>query len=256
MRTSIIFITLLALHFGSSAQLSCRKTSSDKENTTTCHHKTGAKSTVESWDKQGREGKITGYDKQGKELFCYSLRSFAGHASVYLSYHANGQVQKAEYSSAPDGGIQFYQEWYTFDENGVQTSFRKMDYPQELTSPFKEPAREDTVQKPRKQPEPEAFVPYETVFKIINTTRKRVILDITGNTNKWTELKSSEISCPADRETSIDTIVLSNHYLEAHEGYSVSLSGKNKKKARYRIISAQPGLSDGRKEYIWIIVRK
>ena len=146
MRSILFFLCLNAVSFGIYAQLNCKKSSSELENTSTCFHKNGAKSTVESWDKQGREGKITGFDKEGKELFSYYLRSFAGHASAHLSYYANGQVSKVEYSSAPDGGIQFYQESHSFDENGTQSGFWKMDYPNDLRSPvIREHVLMDTV---------------------------------------------------------------------------------------------------------------
>lgn len=72
---------------------------------------------------------MVGYNNRGKEIIHYDLRRFAGHASVYLEYYGNGQISKAEYSSAPDGGIQFWHKIHYFDEQGNPTSFMDLSQP-------------------------------------------------------------------------------------------------------------------------------
>ena len=81
------------------------------------------------WEDNGREGTMTCYNAAGKQILFHYLRHFAGHASVYLDYYTNGQVKKAEYSSAPDGGIQFWHIIYYFDEAGKETSRTDMSEP-------------------------------------------------------------------------------------------------------------------------------
>lgn len=112
------------------AQSGC-KLSTAKEGSTvkTCFHKNGKPSSVETWDAIHRQGSITCYNAAGKQIFYESLRRFGGHASVYLDYYANGQIKKAEYSSAPDGGIQFWHTIYKFDEAGNQTDKIDMSQP-------------------------------------------------------------------------------------------------------------------------------
>jgi antitoxin component YwqK of YwqJK toxin-antitoxin module len=94
-----------------------------------CYHNNKKISTEARWDKDLRFGKFKCYDAKGKLLFEYGLRKIAGHASVWAEYYKNGQVRKATLTSAPDGGIQYYHEEYTFDENGNQTSYVDLSMP-------------------------------------------------------------------------------------------------------------------------------
>jgi antitoxin component YwqK of YwqJK toxin-antitoxin module len=93
------------------------------------YHSNKSISTEARWDKDLRFGKFKCYDSKGKLLFEYGLRKIAGHASVWAEYYKNGQVRKATLTSAPDGGIQYYHEEYTFDEEGRQTSFIDLSMP-------------------------------------------------------------------------------------------------------------------------------
>jgi antitoxin component YwqK of YwqJK toxin-antitoxin module len=93
------------------------------------YHSNKSISTEARWDKDLRFGKFKCYDSKGKLLFEYGLRKIAGHASVWAEYYKNGQVRKATLTSAPDGGIQYYHEEYTFDEEGRQTSYIDLSMP-------------------------------------------------------------------------------------------------------------------------------
>lgn len=93
------------------------------------YHSNHKISTEARWDKDMRFGKFKCFDSKGKLLFEYGLRKIAGHASVWVEYYKNGQARKATLTSAPDGGIQYYHEEYTFDENGNQTSYVNMSMP-------------------------------------------------------------------------------------------------------------------------------
>jgi hypothetical protein len=44
---------------------------------------------------------------------------------VDFRYHPNGAVSRADYSTMPDGGIQWYRSTTTFDANGKQTGFNE-----------------------------------------------------------------------------------------------------------------------------------
>ena len=158
------------------AQLGCREsTAKDGFTVKTCFHKNGKPSSIEKWDAIHRQGSITCYDAAGKEIFYESLRRFGGHASVYLDYYANGQIKKAEYSSAPDGGIQFWHTIYKFDEAGNQTD--KTDMSQPDGHPVLQPIFYDTAKhtKPiaipsQSNPTAACAVPYSTVCEITNET--------------------------------------------------------------------------------------
>lgn len=258
MLNKVIFFSLILLSQSSFfAQLNCKTLIINSESVKTCLHKNGQKSTVETWDKDKRQGKFIGYDLNGKELFYYSLRTFGGHASVHVDYFPNGQVQKIEYSSAPDGGIQFYRDTRKFNETGEQIDFWKMDYPFETLTEITqiEPVKQkDTITKIEKPVE--TFIPYQTVFKIINTTGKKIVLDLEAQQNKWVKLNNKELIVIGNQTFTIDTVTLNKQFIEQNEAYFLKLSLKNKKSRQFQIILAQPNLLEGRKEYTWIIIKK
>lgn len=84
---------------------------------------TGELSTKEWTDANNRWGHSWAYDREGHVIHQQQTRQFAGHASVDFSYHPNGAVSRAAYSTMPDGGIQWYKSTTTFDEAGKQTGF-------------------------------------------------------------------------------------------------------------------------------------
>lgn len=75
-------------------------------------------STSICYDKDNRWGKAIAYNINGKIIYEKQLRKVAGHSSVTFSYHPNGAVAKAEWSSAPDAGIQWYKSIHEFSETG------------------------------------------------------------------------------------------------------------------------------------------
>lgn len=110
--------------------------------------KNGKVSTQKCYDKDKRFGKAIAYNLKGAVIYEKELRTIGGHASVYFSYHASGAVQKAEWSSAPDAGIQWYNSTDVFDENGKKISHTENNYDDYLrvTAPFIAPVK-DTVIK-------------------------------------------------------------------------------------------------------------
>lgn len=63
-------------------------------------------------------GAATAYDRRGNIIYQRETRRYAGHASVDFTYHPNGAVYTANYSSAPDAGIQWYESTHYFDPAG------------------------------------------------------------------------------------------------------------------------------------------
>jgi hypothetical protein len=87
------------------------------------HHKfpNGKTSTIAALI-DNREGYAKAYNFKGEEIYSRTIRRFAGTSSVHFQHHPNGMVKKAEYSSHPDGGIQWYRSYTYFDEQGIITS--------------------------------------------------------------------------------------------------------------------------------------
>ncbi len=100
------------------------------------HHKfpNGKTSTI-SVIKDNREGYAKAYNFKGEEIYSRSIRRYAGHASVTFHHYPSGMVKKAEYSSHPDGGIQWYRTYTHFDENGNITSEIEDNWDTRVTVP-------------------------------------------------------------------------------------------------------------------------
>jgi len=58
------------------------------------------------------------FDATGNLIWKNARRRFAGYASINLKFHSNGGVRLVEYSSAPDGGIQYFRERCSIDTSG------------------------------------------------------------------------------------------------------------------------------------------
>lgn len=92
--------------------------------TVVLHYFTTGQISTKAWmDADDRWGHSWAYNRQGKVIFDRQTRRIGGHASVDFRYHPNGAVSRADYSTMPDGGIQWYKSTTTFDTEGVQTGF-------------------------------------------------------------------------------------------------------------------------------------
>lgn len=82
------------------------------------YFKGGKIATSQCFDPDNRWGQARAFSKAGEIIYEKELRRIAGHSSVTFSFYNNGAVKKAEWSSAPDAGIQWYHTSTWFDENG------------------------------------------------------------------------------------------------------------------------------------------
>ena len=98
------------------------------------YFKSGKLSSIQLLE-NNRFGKALAYNQKGEIIFEQSIRRIGGHASVYFSYYESGAIKKAEYSSAPDGGIQWYKSYSEFNEKGERTNFYELSNDQ-LFNPF------------------------------------------------------------------------------------------------------------------------
>lgn len=114
------------------AQLYCNDLKSESGDTTKCLHENKQVSSIIEWDKEQRWGKLSIYKSDGSLIQEWELRKIHGTSSVDLEYHANGQVSKVDYRSAPDGGIQRFHRYYYYDQNGTLVNTVRNDYPAKL----------------------------------------------------------------------------------------------------------------------------
>jgi hypothetical protein len=77
----------------------------------------GKISTIQVWKDLGG-GYARAFNRAGEVIYERDIRRFAGSAGVSFRYYPSGAVQRADYSSHPDGGIQWWRSTTVFDENG------------------------------------------------------------------------------------------------------------------------------------------
>jgi len=121
-----------------------------------------------------REEKVEVFNKKGELVYHGHRRNYAGHSSIYLTYHENGGVKTIKYSSAPDGGIQWYRSNYVLDEDGGIISKMEDNYdtkPTILIEPSpKFPPRPEIKQVK----ENECATPMETQTFFTNKSKKKI----------------------------------------------------------------------------------
>ncbi|HRH38049.1 MAG TPA: hypothetical protein PK760_06875, partial [Flavobacteriales bacterium] len=128
MRFPLLFLALFASCGLIRAQGKERTFNTDS-GTVVIHYFTNGKVSTKAWmDKDNRWGRSWAYKSDGTVIVDHQTRRIAGHASVHFDYHPNGAVSKAEYSDAPDAGIQWYRSTTTFDEQGNQTGFTEQGH--------------------------------------------------------------------------------------------------------------------------------
>jgi hypothetical protein len=241
------------------AQLNCKTITTNEGTETKCFHLNKAVSTIEKWDANKYWGTLKAFDKTGKEIFSYGLRRVAGHSSVYLSYHKNGQVSKAEYSSQPDGGIQRYHEIRKFDENGNQTEFIDDSwpdgYPRLVTQPhkFEKPIVDSTYFK---QEVIQCAVPYFTFYKVKNTTNKKVAIKFVFERNaSYFTKRTHERMVLEPKQLFADSAMMAQMYLKQTDAYRIEIHENQPTKSNFRVIFENPKEPiNNKKEYIWYIV--
>lgn len=118
---------------------------------------TGQLSSKAWMDVDNRWGHSWAYDRSGNVIFDRQTRRIGGHASVDFRYHPNGAVSRADYSTMPDGGIQWYKSTTTFDTAGVQTGFSEQGWDNEG------PLHPGIVKPERTVPKP--AIPTKTVME-------------------------------------------------------------------------------------------
>lgn len=214
------------------AQLNC---SSSKEKdlsvTKTCKHKNGKVSTIEKWDANKYWGSFEAFNDSGKSIVRYELRKVGGHASVQVNYHANGQISKLEYSSAPDGGIQFYHYIHHYNEKGVQTQYYNLSQPDGHPVLFvPEELKQNPVVVPTTTTKPKECAAIAiTKYTIQNHTRKQVRLILSPNYQvNYPKRSARVVLVDAMTELEIDSILLSDKFLDMETLFTLSVDSTQK----------------------------
>jgi hypothetical protein len=146
-----------------------------------------------------REGLAKAFNQKGEIIYESGTRRFAGHASVEFKHYPNGSVKQAIYSSAPDGGIQWYKTETYFDKNGIITHVNDLSYDRLMrpsyiihtTGPNTEMEKtiHEQVKETEKQQQKEVAICaniHHNKIIIFNHTKKRLVIEKKINGEKWT----------------------------------------------------------------------
>jgi hypothetical protein len=249
---------LFCLPFISNSQLNCKNgKNAEGGKTNSCIHKNGKISTLETWDLESRSGDIYGYNNLGVEIFHYDLRKFAGHASVEINYYPNGQVNNLYYSSAPDGGIQFYRYRHKFDDQGKQTEYSNESQPDGFPSLIT--FTPDSLVKQKeiivKKPETVNYsILFQTEFVIINETSKNVKIILKAQKNNLIQLNDIEVELLPKEQKIVDRRILSEKFLAQENAYILEFI--KVKRLKFKSIIALPTHIDNKKTYTWHVIEK
>jgi hypothetical protein len=118
-------LPFLLLSLPSAAQIGRQEVHTDTGKVVLHFFDSGEVSTLEWTDRDDRWGRSKAFKRDGTVIFDVPTRRIAGHAYARYTYHPNGAVHKVEFSSAPDGGIQWYRSTTTFDRDGDRTDFKE-----------------------------------------------------------------------------------------------------------------------------------
>lgn len=147
------------------------KTFDTDSGTVVLHYFTDGKVSTKEWtDKDDRWGHSWAYDRAGRVIVDHGTRKVGGHASVWFTYYPSGAVSQAEFSDAPDGGIQWYRSTTTFNEQGERTGFTEQGHDNEgplprlgVTVRPVPPPKQETVKEQRL---------YHNGYFVVNAWRK------------------------------------------------------------------------------------
>lgn len=107
MKASIILFLLSLFTLVASAQ-NCQIT----------YFENGNKASEKCNDEDMQRGSARVFDMDGKLIGEWELSRSGIYSSVSFSFHDNGMIHKVRYSSHPDGGIQWFRSYTTYDKDG------------------------------------------------------------------------------------------------------------------------------------------
>jgi hypothetical protein len=125
MRPFLILLSIFSFTLSGFSQLNQKYVEKHDGTYVYCYHKNGKLATEEFRNSSSQymaQGYAKAFDNAGNEIY-YQPTSRSGLlSSVMFTYYENGAVKSAEYSSHPDGGIQWYKKTTYFDEAGKITN--------------------------------------------------------------------------------------------------------------------------------------
>jgi len=186
---TLALILFVLVSFCSYAQIGKKELKTDSGKVIIHYFQGGKTISTKEWtDAQNAWGTSWAYDKEGKIIYEGQTRNIGGHASVWFKYHSNGGIALAEYSSAPDGGIQWHKSKTSFDEYGTRLSHDEWGHDDDgiypgpgvkITSPTKPYAPDVPLEEPvQKQEVVECQKLFANDFFVVNNTKHAMRAEI------------------------------------------------------------------------------
>jgi hypothetical protein len=186
-------------------------------------------STSECWDAQKRWGRSTAYNVAGEVIYENEIRRIAGSSSVAYKYYQSGAVMQADWHSAPDAGIQWYNKTTYFSEDGRITQETENNYDHMLTpiAPFRPTVKE----QPRKKDTPataSCAVIYSSEMWFINTTPYTVTVEVKRN---YQPSEVYKVILKKGEKAKVGQLVLAEQFDDPTKFYSMTASTSKPGKA-------------------------
>lgn len=256
MRLELIFISLLFFFQNTSfAQ-------KEKQNCTKTYFRNGKISTLECMPESGWGGKAYAFNLKGDTIGEWSISRMHMLASVNFTFHANGGVHKADYSSHPDAGIQWYRSCTYFNEEGVKTDFWEMRDDDRVTfiqEPLEIPLKkeEPKPEKPIKQEVIACAIIFSSEFWVdnrLNIPVKITWQSVSDSTNK------GEVLVPKGQREMITYYILAQQYEEPLKGFHFKVSTiKGKELTNVKLskpLIDESRLKEFKKGYVYMLEEK
>lgn len=225
----ILLAMVLLIQFAAAAQTNkCKRT----------YYKNSKKMASEHcYDADERWGVARAYDQQGNVIYEKNLRKIAGHSSVSFDYYPNGAVRRAEWSDAPDAGIQWYRSITTFDERGKVINESKTGWDERPSTYLKREQETVTTPQPTipKQETVTCAVLYKNEMWVNNTTPYNVTIT---TTRKGQPTETQQTLVPSKTSKQVGTLILAQQHDEPSKYYELKASTNNKK-VRIKVLAAE-----------------
>ena len=229
--------------------------------TVVIHYFANGKVSTKAWmDKDDRWGRSWAYKEDGSVLREDQTRRIGGHASVDFSYHTNGAISKAEFSDAPDGGIQWYRSTTTYDEQGTMTGFTEQGHDNYdiIPSPGVRVIHTPEVTVPYKQEVVREQRMFITEVFVVNASKYTCRMDVVAKHPSPAMQNSNHTMAPGDT-VRVGMYSMGEIYEEAAKHLTLSAkrwSKKLKKQVAYRTVREDvTSVIPERRDYFIVIGR-
>lgn len=199
-------------------------------------------STKQCTDSSRRQGKAYAYNLEGKIIGEWELSRMHMYSSVNFTFHANGAVHKAKYSSHPDGGIQWYRSTTTFNDKGEKTDFweESNESENDLFGPGK-PSKPNIIkeEKPKEEKVQQDQTEIAPIRKmsfmwVENTTKKKLLITYY---DKNTFNNEDTVWVNAGEKKKIILKMDNREFKDPYELHDFKITNEKGKSKKYKILA-------------------